>query len=79
MAKIEAEKQEFVPVRRARLEIEYQRAKGGADAANIVGGIAETLEGIAYKNDRDIRAITYSERRASTQDVYFVHVVRLAD
>jgi len=43
------------------LTIAYGRAKGGNDAANIIGGISDALQGVFYANDRQIVGITYSE------------------
>ena len=44
------------------LNIIYSRHKGKADTANIIGGIADALQGVAYKNDRQIKTIHYCEK-----------------
>lgn len=47
-----------------RLQILHTRSgDGGPDAANIVGGIADALQRIVYKNDRQILEIMYAEAR----------------
>lgn len=44
------------------LNITYWRHRGRADSANIIGGIADALQGVAYKNDRQIKTIHYCEK-----------------
>ena len=46
---------------RISLTIVYSRAKGENDAANIVGGISDALQGVFYANDKQIVGIVYSE------------------
>lgn len=56
------------------LNIFYSRHKGRADPANIIGGIADALQGIAYKNDRQIKAINYSEKEGEG-DLYTISIL----
>ena len=58
---------------RIRIDVSYSRASGRADAMNILGGIADSLQGIAYLNDRQIVNVNYSERKART-DQYTVRL-----
>ena len=53
--------------------ITYRRAAGRSDAANIIGGIADTLEGIVYQNDRQVIEIHYVEEDA-VEDEYEVTI-----
>ena len=46
-----------------RLTIEYHRYRGRSDAANIIGGIADALNRIAYDDDRQIVEIHYREAK----------------
>ncbi len=55
------------------LDILYWRGKGGADPANIIGGIADALQGIVYDNDSQIKTIHYSERKGG-EDLYTISV-----
>ena len=55
------------------LDIVYWRDKGRADPANIIGGIADALQGIVYDNDNQIKTIHYSEIEGS-KDLYTVSV-----
>ena len=55
------------------LDIKYLRYKGRADPANIIGGIADTLQGIAYVNDRQVKTIHYSETKGG-KDEYTVSI-----
>jgi len=59
------------------LSIRYQRAKGLSDAANIIGGIADALQGVLYLNDARITEIRYIENLApeGAVDEYWVEVV----
>jgi len=56
-----------------RMEIYYTRAKGRADPANIIGGVADALEGIAYINDRQLVEIHYREEKGRI-DKYLVRI-----
>jgi len=58
---------------RISLDITYYRHTGRSDAANIVGGIADSLEGILYVNDRMIGEIFYIEEPGK-QDSYEISV-----
>jgi Holliday junction resolvase RusA-like endonuclease len=51
-----------------RLTIDYSRCKGRSDAANIIGGIADALNGIAYDDDRQITEINYQETKGSVDE-----------
>jgi len=49
-----------------RIEIRYTRhGRSGPDPANIIGGIADALQGIAYQNDRQLTQIRYDESGGS--------------
>lgn len=48
-----------------------------SDSANIIGGILDSLEGVTYRNDRQVVEISYSESLGS-QDWYQVTVAELA-
>ncbi|NWG11230.1 RusA family crossover junction endodeoxyribonuclease [Candidatus Bathyarchaeota archaeon] len=48
-----------------RLSITYHRQKGKSDAVNIIGGIADALNGIAYDDDSQITQINYQETKGS--------------
>ena len=47
--------------------ISYARHSGGCDSANIIGGILDSLQGIAFKNDKQVTQIAYSERPSTTE------------
>ena len=57
--------------------IRYSRNAGRADGANIIGGILDGLQGIAYQNDKQVTEITYREW-SGDQDWYQVAVIELA-
>lgn len=59
-----------------RIEINYGRARGVMDSANIIGGIADVLQGIAYINDRQLVEVHYSEQKAG-DDGYAVRISSL--
>lgn len=59
--------------RNVKIIIEYNRNQGRADSMNILGGIADALEEIAYLNDSQITEIHYVERRG-VQDEYWIEV-----
>lgn len=46
---------------RISLNIFYNRAFGGNDSANIIGGICDALQGVFYADDRQVVNIRYSE------------------
>lgn len=71
----EAEKQFKTPITRKniRLIIRYCRCKGKPDAVNVIGGIADALNRIAYEDDRQITEIHYMEIRGDI-DEYHVSV-----
>ena len=58
------------------LSINYIRVKGGNDAANIVGGICDALQGVLYADDRQIVKIVYAEESAGedSEDLLAVEV-----
>ena len=58
---------------RVALAIRYKRKAGRSDAANIIGGIADTLQGICYVNDSQLKEIHYTEE-AGDEDEYWVVV-----
>jgi len=66
----EAESQFKTPIseRNVRLTIKYCRCKGRSDAANIIGGIADALNEIAYDDDRQITEIYYQETRGNVDE-----------
>lgn len=68
-------KKHFTQPNRAELKIDvsYLRGDGRADAMNIIGGIADSLEGIAYHNDRQLVEVHYRERRA-VADEYVIRI-----
>ncbi len=43
------------------LGITYTRVNGDNDAANIIGGISDALQGVFYVNDKQIGSISYWE------------------
>ena len=55
------------------LDIIYSRHKRRADSANIIGGIADVLQGIVYANDRQIMTIHYSEKEGD-KDQYTIYI-----
>ena len=56
------------------VSIEYWRATGQSDGANIIGGVLDALEGIIYQNDRQAVEILYIEHEATGNDRYQVIV-----
>lgn len=56
-----------------RLTIHYERAEGRMDATNAIGGIADTLQKIAFKNDSQIKEIHYVENKGKA-DKYKVMI-----
>jgi len=56
-----------------KIEIVYTRAEGRHDAANIIGGIIDSLQGIAYVNDRQVVEVHYYEKRGRA-DEYSVRI-----
>ena len=49
------------------MSITYLRARGRTDAANIIGGIADGLQGIAYVNDSQVTEVHYIEEAAKEE------------
>jgi Holliday junction resolvase RusA-like endonuclease len=51
------------------IEIVYHAPVKGlkGDSANIIGGIANTLEAIIYSNDKQLKEIHYLEKEASEE------------
>ena len=62
--------------RAVKIEITYHRGKGRADSTNIIGGIADALNKIAYNDDRQIKEVHYSENKKTT-DEYWVSITML--
>ena len=56
-----------------KIDIIYHRGKGRADSTNIIGGIADALNKIAYNDDRQIKEVHYSENKKTT-DEYWVSI-----
>lgn len=63
---------EFYGETPVRIAIRYSRARGKSDAANIVGGIADALEGVFYEDDRQLTCIAYTEEMGKKRDSYTV-------
>jgi Holliday junction resolvase RusA-like endonuclease len=61
------------------LAVAYVRAQKARDAANIIGGIADALQGILYKNDSKLVEIHYSELPIgkNQKDEYRVEVAKV--
>lgn len=55
------------------MKVVYTRSKGRADAANILGGIADSLQKIVYENDRCLTKIDYSEKKGNEEE-YVVEI-----
>lgn len=55
-----------------RLTITYRRQKGRSDALNIIGGIADALNGIAYDDDKQITEIHYQETEGSLDEYHLI-------
>ena len=60
-------------INEVRLDIIYSRHSGKADPANIIGGIADALQGIVYVNDRQIKTIHYIEKEGD-KDQYTISI-----
>lgn len=56
-----------------RMKVVYIRSKGRADATNILGGIADSLQKIVYENDKFLTKIDYSEVKGNA-DEYVVEI-----
>jgi len=56
-----------------KIEIVYARAEGRSDAASIIGGKVDSLQGIAFVNDRQVVEVHYHEKRGRA-DEYSVRV-----
>lgn len=59
-----------------KLIIEYSRCRRNYDGVNIVGGIANSLEGIVYLNDRQITEIYYSEKKGKVEE-YWIEITEI--
>jgi hypothetical protein len=61
------------------LAVTYVRAKKARDAANIIGGIADALQGILYTNDSKLVEIYYYELSIGKDedDFYLVEVAKV--
>ena len=59
------------------VSIRYVRNRGRADSANIIGGILDGLQGVVFKNDKQVVEISYMERSGEV-DWYQVTVTELA-
>jgi len=58
---------------KVHLKVEYHRHKGRSDAANIIDGIADALNKIAYVDDKQIVEIHYHEALGKV-DEYWVEI-----
>jgi len=56
-----------------KLAIKYRRSQGKADSLNIIGGIGDALQKIAYFNDRQIVEVHYIEE-IGERDEYWVEI-----
>ena len=63
---------------RVALAIKYMRQERARDAANIIGGIADALQKILYKNDSALVEIHYVEE-TGVKDEYWVEVAKVGD
>ena len=74
-----AREEEIFFSNKVALAITYCRVKSERDAANIVGGIADALEGILYKNDSALVEIHYLEEPSveGAEDEYWVEVAKV--
>jgi Holliday junction resolvase RusA-like endonuclease len=57
------QKQAIISNGKVRLSITYYRSRGRSDASNIIGGISDALNGLAYIDDRQIDEIHYIEEK----------------
>jgi len=57
--------------------IRYWRGRGGADSANIIGGILDALENILYQNDKQVVEISYIEHRTMRSDWYQITITEV--
>lgn len=55
------------------MRVEYRRSKGASDSANIIGGIADSLQKIVISDDRQLVEIHYTEKKGSS-DMYDITV-----
>lgn len=64
---------------RIHLEVRLARGKCKADAANIIGGIADELQDVLYANDDQVCQIRYQETLAEDgQDQYELTIYEVA-
>ncbi len=62
---------------RVALGIKYHRAKGRRDGANIIGGVADALQKILYKDDSALVEIHYVEETSEdAEDDYWIEVAK---
>lgn len=59
------------------VHVRYIRALGASDAGNIINGILDGLQGIAFLDDRQVVEVSYKESRG-THDQYAVTVTELS-
>ena len=57
-----------------KLTIRYSRKSGRADPANIIGGISDTLQKIAFHNDNQIKELHYFEKTGN-RDEYWIEIL----
>ncbi len=48
-----------------KLTVIYNRGRAKVDSANIIGGIADALQGPCYHNDYQLKEVHYSEQKKS--------------
>ena len=70
----------FYGVNHIKISILYIRCRGKLDSANIVGGIADCLQGIFYENDRHLTEIKYREEAKNKgKDSYTITLEKVND
>ena len=62
---------------KVKLTIMYGRNRGKLDAANIVGGIADALQGTFYEDDGQSVQIYYEEEINKKKDYYEITLERV--
>ena len=61
------------------LEVEHEIIEDrGTDVVNLIGGIANTLEGIVYSNDNQIKEVHFRQI-LSQRDTYKVRIKKLSN
>ena len=58
---------------KVRLVITYYRCRDRSDSSNIIGGVCDALNGLAYIDDRQIDEIHYSEEKGLV-DEYMIKI-----